>query len=329
MYTYSCFGLFQSSDTERFLTLNGFLQFVFESALTSSRCVWRGLFACGFDLDLQRFRSCDAAAAQQLASSWSEEADIALVAHVNATCRHLAIAPARMHAHEIYVTSDKLTSCDFSALQGVAMEAIRVRFALLQFLNNALETFLLPLIDLRPCLQSGSYDLSTAALLARSRSRIFYDTKMQFLNRVINATARRKADQPAPEINLDPLQTISPAAGTGQSNRCAGESFFCSAMRQLAAVPSQQLCVRLAAGGDPTYSFNVHFAGEEVHGTSGSFRHFVHQVARELQGGVVDLLVTSPSCGSDGSSRKYVLKPGAMTFAGERMLVFLGQVRKK
>ena len=33
-------------------------------------------------------------------------------------------------------------------------------------------------------------------------------------------------------------------------------------------LPLPQLCVRLASGGDPTYSFNVHLTGEEVHGTS-------------------------------------------------------------
>ena len=33
-------------------------------------------------------------------------------------------------------------------------------------------------------------------------------------------------------------------------------------------LPLPQLCVRLASGGDPTYSFNVRLTGEEVHGTS-------------------------------------------------------------
>ncbi len=33
-------------------------------------------------------------------------------------------------------------------------------------------------------------------------------------------------------------------------------------------IPSPQLCVSLASGGDPTYAFNVKLAGEEVHGTS-------------------------------------------------------------
>ncbi len=48
------------------------------------------------------------------------------------------------------------------------------------------------------------------------------------------------------------------------------DSSFCQALRQLSNVHSSQLCVRLAAGGDPTYAFNVRLTGEEVHGTSKS-----------------------------------------------------------
>ena len=43
---------------------------------------------------------------------------------------------------------------------------------------------------------------------------------------------------------------------------------FCQAARQLNDIPSSKLHVRLAAGGDPTFSFNVRYSGEEVHGTS-------------------------------------------------------------
>ena len=45
-------------------------------------------------------------------------------------------------------------------------------------------------------------------------------------------------------------------------------SVFSQAYQQLSGIPSRRLCVRLAAGGDPTYAFNVRLTGEEVHGTS-------------------------------------------------------------
>ena len=48
------------------------------------------------------------------------------------------------------------------------------------------------------------------------------------------------------------------------------ETQFCKAAGQMLSVPSPQLCVPLASGGDPTYAFNVKLAGEEVHGTSES-----------------------------------------------------------
>lgn len=50
--------------------------------------------------------------------------------------------------------------------------------------------------------------------------------------------------------------------------RAAENTYFCQAARQLSCVPSSQLCVRIASGGDPTYAFNIRFTGEEVHGTS-------------------------------------------------------------
>lgn len=49
------------------------------------------------------------------------------------------------------------------------------------------------------------------------------------------------------------------------------DTYLCQALKQLSNISSSQLCVPLAAGGDPTYSFNVRFIGEEVHGTS---KHF-------------------------------------------------------
>ena len=52
------------------------------------------------------------------------------------------------------------------------------------------------------------------------------------------------------------------------------ETQFCKAAGQMLSVPSPQLCVPLASGGDPTYAFNVKLAGEEVHGTSESVCNF-------------------------------------------------------
>lgn len=71
---------------------------------------------------------------------------------------------------------------DIYLLVGVPLESIRLRFALLQSLNNTLETFYLPLVDLRP---AQNYNRSTAALLSMLRGLVFYDTKINLMNRVM------------------------------------------------------------------------------------------------------------------------------------------------
>ena len=109
---------------------------------------------------------------------------------------------------------DYLT-CSILFSPGVPLESIRLRFALLQSLNNSLENFFLPLVDLRP---SQSFSRSTAALLASARGLIFYDTKNRLLNHVINATALRKPDQAAPEIVLNPLEHLTGNARTLHGN---------------------------------------------------------------------------------------------------------------
>lgn len=50
---------------------------------------------------------------------------------------------------------------------------------------------------------------------------------------------------------------------------------FCKAAQQMLSVPSPQLCVPLASGGDPTYAFNVKLSGEEVHGTSKRVSYYI------------------------------------------------------
>lgn len=119
------------------------------------------------------------------------------------------------------------------------------------------------------------------------------------MNRVLNATVQRTADHAAPEITLDPLEIVggmhplftffpmsivphftslvldlfersfnfSGICSVGEI-RSSENTYLCQAARQLSCVPSSQLCVKLASGGDPTYAFNIRFTGEEVHGTS-------------------------------------------------------------
>nr|XP_033812752.1 probable E3 ubiquitin-protein ligase HECTD4 isoform X2 [Geotrypetes seraphini] len=307
----------QEIPEEKYLTLEGFQRFVVDRAKQDIRSIWRAILSCGYDLHFERCACIDMRHAQKACKKWTLEMDIALVQYINRLCRHLAITPARLHPHEVYLdpadTADPRVSC----LLNVPVESLRLRFALLQSLNTTLETFFLPLVELR---QTEMYRHSIASLLQEVKGLIFYDTKVIVLNRMLNATVQRTADHAAPEITLDPLEIV------GGEIRCSENSYFCQAARQLDSVPSSQLCVKLASGGDPTYAFNIRFTGEEVHGTSGSFRHFLWQVCKELQSLSLSLLLLCPSSAVNKNKGKYILTPSPITYAEEQLLHFFGQL---
>lgn len=104
-----------------------------------------------------------------------------------------------------------------------------------------------------------------------------------------------------PSLLPDPTQT-------------ARETHFCQTAQQLLGIASTQLRVQLAAGGDPTYAFNVKMVGEEVMGTSGSFRHFLWQVITELQSSRLQLLMPCPSSAA-GVNKVWYLLPASFVMS--------------
>ena len=60
--------------------------------------------------------------------------------------------------------------------------------------------------------------------------------------------------------------------------------------------------------------------------SGGSFRHFLWQVVRELQSPVLPLLVPCPSSSVGINQGKYILAPGPISYAEEKLLQFFGQV---
>ncbi|ESO97623.1 hypothetical protein LOTGIDRAFT_228255 [Lottia gigantea] len=299
------------------LTLDGFLQYIIETGHQDIRGVWRALLTSGFDFSFNRCCCSDINQAQQFSKQWSIETDTSLVNYVNQLTRQLAVGSSRLHPHEIILSDADLAGDKFVRLQGIPLESIRLRFAILQNLNRSLETFFLPLIELR---SNITFSRSTAKAISKIRNLIFYDMKNNLVNRILNATALRKPDQAAPEITLDPLETI------GGEKKTSFSSVYCQAYRQLSNIPSSRLCVRLASGGDPTYAFNVRLTGEEVHGNSGSFRHFLGQIAKEIQSSSLSFLVPCPSSSSGINRGKCFLKPGQMTYSEEKLLQFFGQI---
>uniref|UniRef100_H3CH09 HECT domain-containing protein n=1 Tax=Tetraodon nigroviridis TaxID=99883 RepID=H3CH09_TETNG len=181
----------------------------------------------------------------------------------------------------------------------VPVESLRLRFALLQSLNNTLENFFLPLVELR---QTQTYQNSIAALLCDAKGEQGHSGEITITK--------------LPDVLLCLAVYFS-------ENNYFDQRFF---SRQLSCVPSSQLCVKLASGGDPTYAFNIRFTGEEVHGTSGSFRHFLWQVCKELQSSVLSLLLPCPSAAANRNKGKYILTPCPISYAEEQLLHFFGQL---
>ncbi|KAM6111771.1 LOW QUALITY PROTEIN: putative E3 ubiquitin-protein ligase HECTD4 [Pterocles gutturalis] len=303
----------QEAPEEKYLTLDVH-RFVVDRSKQDIRSVWRAILSCGYDLHFERCACIDARHAQKASRKWSLEMDVALVQYINRLCRHLAITPARLHPHEVYLDPADAADPRISCLLNVPVESL-LRFALLQSLNTTLETFFLPLVELR---QTEMYTNSIAALLQEAKGLIFYDTKVTVMNRVLNATVQN-CDHAAPEITLD-LEIV------GGEIRSSENSYFCRQPDRLACVPSSQLCVKLASGGDPTYAFNIRFTGE-VHGTvSGSFRHFLWQVCKELQSSSLSLLLLCPSSAVNKNKGKYILTPSPITYAEEQLFHFFGQL---
>ena len=85
---------------------------------------------------------------------------------------------------------------------GQSLEDVRALFLALRWLNK--ETLsILPLLDLR----TSAAD--SRNLLQQISPVLFYDTKITFLHRVINASAQRPPDQAPPEVKLNPLEVIT------------------------------------------------------------------------------------------------------------------------
>lgn len=140
--------------------------------------------------------------------------------------------------------------------KGLSLHDIRTRFSQLKLVNQQF-SLILPLVDLR-----STHPHSLGQLISSLSHLLFYDVKISFLHSVLNASTRRTLDQAPPEIKMNPLESVEGVAINPH------KTHFCQAAQQMLSVPSPQLCVSLASGGDPTYAFNVRLAGEEVHGTS-------------------------------------------------------------
>ena len=295
------------------LTLQGFVKFIQDYAKQDIRSIFIGLRSCGFNIYMERVYPSNFEGLEN--SGWALCQDEALVRYANILAQKLNCSPLKISPNEIYLTESDLVSEHFKSLQSLPVEDIRSHFAILMEYNRSIENYLLPLIDFR-C--AGLYSNSIADFIQRGRNLIFYETKTNLLRKLLNASHQRNPDQPLPEISLDPVEEI------GNPSHDVTSSLFSQVLNQLSEIPSSQLNVSIASGGDPQYPFNIKMKGEEVMGNSGSFRHFMAAMVEQLQSQTINLLV--PYLGTGSYAGRFFLKPGPINYGEEKMLQFFGQL---
>ena len=213
------------------------------------------------------------------------------------------------------MTSSDRSNPDLAPLCSTPIEYLRLRFAFLQVVNSSVAKHLLPAV----CL--GTVSLAThsiGSILLKGRDLLFYDVKLNYLNFIINSTDKRSGESVPPEIIFDPLTFVY------QTDRHQDTTITMLARQQLSRTPSSEMCVKLAAGGDPVFPFNVKLTGETVQGTSGSFRYFMWLVAQELQSASLPVLVECPSASAGENKAKFLLSPKNIDYQDEALLLFCG-----
>ncbi|XP_048583049.1 probable E3 ubiquitin-protein ligase HECTD4 isoform X2 [Nematostella vectensis] len=298
------------------LTKGEFLHWVTCLGPGSSRLIWKGLLACGYDISLERCTFISPEEVVEDNKRWSVAKDGSLIQFVDSLCLAMSSSPSRLCPDEIHINDADRSSEVFGVLRDHSLTSIRSRFAFLKTLNQSIEQLVLPLTDMRT---NATHPLSTAALLHSASTILFYDTKMAFLKRMLDHSNHRGSSYIAPELSLDPLETI-------EVDKPASSGQFLQAAKGLSSVTSAGLRVKVATGGDPVFPLRVHLRGEQVLGSGGSFRHFMWLMARELQSPLVDLLMPCPSAAANRNKGKFILKPGPMTYSDEKLLIFFGQL---
>jgi hypothetical protein len=305
-------GLWEGERETTPLNLDMLIKWIERAGRKDPSQVWNGLTAAGYDFNLNR---CGFLPSEVIGTCVPDLAkDHALTLHINSICRRLDVTSMSLHPSEVTISETDLASYHLTPLHGISLNDIRMRFLALKYINRQL-SWLLPLVNL-----SSTHPCSLGHHLSKLSAILFYDVKTSFLHSVLNVATRRSLEQAPPEIKMDPLESVGGVPTSPLATQ------FCQAARQMLSVPSPQLCVPLACGGDPTYAFNVKLAGEEVHGTSGSFRHFLWQVVRELQSPLLPILVQCPSSSAGINKGKHILMTGPLAYSEEKLLEFFGQL---
>jgi hypothetical protein len=287
----------------------------------------RALELQGFDVALDRYRFGNLEdTLEALSDSSSEPAALPsakglgqLVQCMNKQIRRSNISWKRFNPADFSISAAEKQLEHSSELRELPLATLRSRAAIVLHVSKAVAA-VLPAIDFR----GQPLRRSLADLLTTARGYFLHDMKAEWLRTTLNETAQRFDLNSTPEITLNPLETV----GTDLNGPVSTASTqFMQSLLQMDVVDPIGLRVRLASGGDPIFPVVVRFTGEQVAGTSGSFRDFLGRMGAELRERKVPVFMECPSSSMNSKSNgKNILRPGTLPYPVARMLEFVGQL---
>lgn len=163
------------------LSESGFLEWCSQLGRDNLTGLWRGLFETGHDIRLDKCWVPEKTNLVNLMTqgTWTKVQDAALITYSNQLGSKLRISPQIIHPHEIYMEENLFLDPVFQPLQGIPLEYIRIRFAILQHFNQIMRYNLLPFVSLNV---GQNHDASVASLLHDARYLLFHSTKVMFKN---------------------------------------------------------------------------------------------------------------------------------------------------
>ncbi len=323
---------------ERRLCLESFVKFCESQAAAEAMRLMRSFRACGYNDLLQ--------AAASLGDKWTRDMDESLARWVDRCRDDFGLASGDILPGEVELTEEQLHSPEFYCLREASAGAGGVlgrRFAELRSVNDSVVADAAPLVAF-----GNEYPGCLSALFRGFKGMLFKQHKTMLLRNLLTKSSgwsestSSSSMEVQPEVVLDAVAQIGRDSSTTSAEEEEGEdeagrTWFFQTMSQLRDAASAEMLVPPARGGDPRFPFRVRLLGEEVHGTSGSFRQFLHQACQELQASSSSSSFSSsfPSTGlltptlddESGHRGQFFLRPGRpCTALAEEMLRFLGQL---
>ena len=136
-----------------------------------------------------------------MTSGWTLNHYAALVRFINQLSSHLKLPVISLDPTEIYINENELI--DHKILIDVTPEELKMRFSILKVINQKVRT-LIRLCDFRP----DDDEFSVASILSAAQAMLFYDTKSQLLDEILNANSTKVVDQAPPTVVVDPVEGI-------------------------------------------------------------------------------------------------------------------------